>query len=320
MRASSPGGATPNSPAVISRSVPHTPTSSARIGTSPAPASGAGISATRAESGRPGRVISACMAANVILGAVAPVVTWLGQAGFRLEAGGRRLLIDPFFTDHEGRRYPPPSPDEHGTGVDWVLVTHEHLDHLDPASLRAVAERSPGVTVVAPAPLEGMVREACPDAAFVGVARGDRVPLGEAGSAAVVPAVHAVHPRDGYTDAARFVGYVLDLEGVGIYHAGDTLASDALLAALAPLRVDVALLPINGRTYFREQEDLAGNLDARDAVALATAIGASVLVPIHWDLFEGNTEWPGRAADAAAEAGAPLHVLTLRRGLPWTAG
>ena len=248
---------------------------------------------------------------------MAPVVTWLGQAGFLFEAAGRRILVDPFFSEHDGRRYPPPPVEG---DVDWLLVTHDHLDHLDPASLRAVAERSPQLTIVAPALLETMVREACPDAKFVGVARGDRVELGDASAATVVPAVHAVHPRDGYSDDPRFVGYVLELDGVSLYHAGDTLVTDAVVAALEGLSVDVALLPVNGRTYFREQADLAGNMDTRDAVALATRIGASVLVPIHWDLFEGNTEHPGRAADEAAETGAPLHVLTLRRGLPWTAG
>ena len=248
---------------------------------------------------------------------MAPVVTWLGQAGFLFEAAGRRILVDPFFSEHDGRRYPPPPVEG---DVDWLLVTHEHLDHLDPASLRAVTKRSPQLTIVAPAPLEPMVREASPDAKFAGVARGDRVELGDAGAATVVPAVHALDPRDGYADDSRFVGYVLELDGVSLYHAGDTLVTDAVVAALEGLTVDVALLPVNGRTYFREQADLAGNMDTRDAVALATRIGASVLVPIHWDLFEGNTEHPGRAADEAAETGAPLHVLTLRRGLPWTAG
>ena len=90
-----------------------------------------------------------------------------------------------------------------------------------------------------------------------------------------------------------------------------------MLDGLEGVRVDVALLPVNGRTFFRERRDLAGNLDARDAVALAVHCGASILVPIHWDLFEGNTERAGAAADAAAETGAPLHVMTLSRERPW---
>lgn len=52
-------------------------------------------------------------------------------------------------------------------------------------------------------------------------------------------------------------------------------------------------------------------------VALAVHCGAQILVPTHWDLFEGNTERAGAAADAADEAGARLHVVTLSRGRPW---
>jgi L-ascorbate 6-phosphate lactonase len=245
-----------------------------------------------------------------------PVLTWLGQAGFLVEAGGARLLVDPFFSEHEGRLFPPPPVDVFGARIDRVLVTHEHLDHLDPDSLRAIAARSPGVAVVAPESL----REQVAGMPFHGVRPGNRLDLPGGGAVRVVPAVHALHPSDGYSeggDPPRFVGYVLEVDGVAIYHGGDTIADDRVLAGLDRVRVDVALLPVNGRTYFREQQDLAGNLDARDAVALAAHCGASILVPLHWDLMEGNTERAGAAADAAAEAGAPVHVLTLSRERPW---
>jgi L-ascorbate 6-phosphate lactonase len=247
---------------------------------------------------------------------MALVVTWLGQASFRFDVGDRRILVDPFFAEHEARLYPPLSVDEHGTGVDWLLVSHPHIDHLDPYSLREVAARSPDLTVVAPAPLETEVREAS-DAGFVGVNRGDTVDLPGAGSLTVVPAVHGMTVADGYPDDPRFVGYVLELDGTTLYHAGDTIVTDALRAALTPLAIDVALLPVNGRTHYRELEGLVGNMGTRDAVALATEIGASILVPYHWDLFRGNTESPGRVVDDAVEADAPLHVFTLRRGAPW---
>jgi|1186.fasta_scaffold04648_3 L-ascorbate 6-phosphate lactonase len=245
-----------------------------------------------------------------------PVLTWLGQAGFLVEAGGARVLVDPFFSEHDGRQFPPPPVDVFGARIDRVLVTHEHLDHLDPESLRGVAARSPGVAVIAPEPL----REQVGELPFHGVRPGERLDLPGGGAVRVVRAVHAVHPRDGYSeggDPPRFVGYVLEVDGVAIYHGGDTIADDRVLAGLDDVRVDVALLPVNGRTFFREREDLAGNLDARDAVALAGHCGASTLVPLHWDLMSGNTERAGAAADAAAEAGAAVHVLTLSRGRPW---
>ena len=147
--------------------------------------------------------------------------------------------------------------------------------------------------------------------------RGDRIELPGAGAVTVVPAVHGMTVADSYPDDPRFVGYVLELEGTRFYHAGDTIVSDGLRAALEPLHVDVALLPVNGRTYYRELEGLVGNMGTRDAVILATEIGATILVPYHWDLFRGNTDRPGRVADDAVDAEAPLHVLTLRRGVPW---
>ena len=245
--------------------------------------------------------------------AMSVVVTWLGQASFRFDVGERRILVDPFYAEHEARLYPPPPVDGN---VDWLLVTHPHIDHLDPYSIREVAARTEGLTVVAPAPLEAMVRDAA-DVEFVGVDRGDRLELPDAGAVTVVPAIHGMTVADSYPDDPRFVGYVLELDGKRFYHAGDTIVSDGLRAALDPLRVDVALLPVNGRTYYRELEGLVGNMGPRDAVILATEIGATILVPYHWDLFRGNTEWPGRVVDDAVEAEAPLHVLTLRRGVPW---
>jgi L-ascorbate metabolism protein UlaG (beta-lactamase superfamily) len=198
-----------------------------------------------------------------------------------------------------------------------VLVTHEHLDHLDAAALPQIAARSPQLSVIAPAPLAPMVQEAAPGIPFTGVRPGDRLDVA-GGTVSVVPAIHAVHPSDGYSDGAgRFVGYVLELDGGALYHAGDTIAGDQLMAALEPLRIDVALLPVNGRAHFRERQDIAGNLDVRDAVALAARIGATTLVPIHWDLFKPNLERAGATADEAHVTQAPVHVVTLARGVRW---
>ena len=142
-----------------------------------------------------------------MVAAMSVVVTWLGQASFRFDVGGRRILVDPFFAEHEARLYPPLSVDEHGSDVDWLLVTHPHIDHLDPYSLREVAARSPGLKVIAPAPVEALVREAA-DVELVEVDRGDRLDLGP-DSVTVVPAIHGMTVEHGYPDDPAFVGYVL---------------------------------------------------------------------------------------------------------------
>ena len=72
-----------------------------------------------------------------------------------------------------------------------------------------------------------------------------------------------------------------------------------MTTALRPLGIEIALLPINGRDDEREALGIVGNMDAAEAVELAAEIGASILVPMHWDGFAGNTVEPHEAVEAA---------------------
>jgi L-ascorbate 6-phosphate lactonase len=242
------------------------------------------------------------------------VLTWLGQAGARLEIDGIHVLIDPWLSPHEDRLVPPPPLDLAADGVDVLLVTHEHLDHLDLPFLPQLLERSPSVRVVLPAPLAPLVEEHLPAPQLVPVQPSDGLEL-EGLSIDVTPAYHGVTMEDAYGDGSaidgrpRFVGYVLGAEE-RVYHAGDTIVTDELIAALGPLRIDVALLPINGRDAEREGRGIVGNMDAAEAVSLAIEIGATTLVPIHWDGFAGNTASPD---DAVAAAGDRLRVVVPER-------
>jgi L-ascorbate metabolism protein UlaG (beta-lactamase superfamily) len=241
-------------------------------------------------------------------------LTWLGQASFLVETDETRLLIDPWVSPGDGRLIEPPPLELVADGIDWVLVTHEHSDHLDVAFLRQVAERSPAARLVIPEPIVDLAEDVLPATT---VRPGDSIEVAEL-RVDVVPAWHGILPADAYTDGeGRFVGYVLHAPDVAVYYAGDTIPNDGLFAALDGKGVDVALLPINGRDFFREQRDLVGNCDAREAVQVALRMGASTLVPYHWDGFAGNTVRPGGASDEAAAADGPLHVLVLARLVPY---
>lgn len=177
-----------------------------------------------------------------------------------------------------------------------------------------VLERSPSARVVLPAPLVPLVEHVVPGSRTVAVQPHDTLDLGGL-EVHVLPAVHGVTMEDAYGDGSavggrpRFVGYVLGAER-RIYHAGDTIVTEAVTTALQPLGVDVALLPINGRDAAREARGIVGNMNAAEAVELALAVGATRLVPYHWDGFSGNTVPPGTAADAAASR---IHVVVPRR-------
>ena len=113
-------------------------------------------------------------------------------------------------------------------------------------------------------------------------------------------------------EGPRFVGYALGASRA-VYHAGDTIVTDALLEAIEPLGVEVALLPINGRDEEREARGIVGNMDAVEAVELALADRCVRARPHHWDGFEGNTVPPGSAVDAADGR---LHVAVPARSVP----
>jgi len=227
----------------------------------------------------------------------------LPQAGFVLRGNGTTLLIDAFLSPRPDRLVPASLAPESLTGIDAILATHEHRDHLDLIALPALAAASPNARVIVPAPIVERV------AAIVG---GDRV-IGATvdGEIAVraarvipVPACHGVDVSDAYTFGQelsgglhRYLGYVIDLGGVRVYHAGDTIRYDGMAERLRALRGDIALLPINGRRAEREARGFVGNMDHADAADLAAEAGIGALVPMHHDTIDGNT---GSVADLRA--------------------
>lgn len=244
-------------------------------------------------------------------------ITWLGQAGFRIEIDGTVVVVDPWLSPHEDRLIPPAPLDLAAKDVDVLLVTHEHLDHLDLPFLPSFLEHSPDARVVLPEAIAGLVDGVVPEAQLVLVRPHDVLEVAGV-EVHVTSAYHGVSAEDAYGDGSaigglpRFVGYVLGPDR-RIYHAGDTIVTDELTGALEQMAIAVALLPINGRDAEREARGIVGNMDALEAVDLALAVGAGTLVPYHWDGFAGNTVPPGSAVDAADSR---LHVLVPARFHP----
>ena len=115
----------------------------------------------------------------------------------------------------------------------------------------------------------------------------------------------------------RFLGFVIDLGGVRIYHAGDTIHFDGMEETLAPLGIDVALLPINGRDAERERRGIVGNLDHREAAWLGSRIDAGLLVPMHYDLFARNLGFPGALVETVGREFPDVPVLVPARDRPF---
>lgn len=232
-------------------------------------------------------------------------LAWLGQAGFVLRAPGVTALVDPFLSAHEGRRYESSVAPEEARGVDVVLCTHEHVDHFDAKSAPGIAAASAGAVFVVPSPIVDMVTEAgiAPDR-VIGVQPDEPLEL-DGITVRAVPARHGVTMEDAYGfgeelsgGLIRFLGYVIEIAGVRLYHAGDTIHYDGMEEQLRGLGVDLAMLPINGRDPAREAQDIVGNLSAREAAWLARAIGAEAVTPMHHDLFARNLGYPAHLVES----------------------
>ncbi len=160
---------------------------------------------------------------------------WLGQAGFIIEGGGRRVVIDPYLSDHLAVKYangpysherlmtPPVAPGAIGH-VDAVLITHGHSDHLDPGTLPALMEANPQAVMVAPAAIRDLAL------ARSGIAA-DRLRPIDAGetldlcTGLTVTATRAAHEKL-ETDAAgrhQFLGFRVGIHGARIFHSVDTI-------------------------------------------------------------------------------------------------
>ncbi len=249
---------------------------------------------------------------------------WLGQAGFVARGPEATVLIDPFLSPHRGRLYESALPPAEASGVDVVLCTHEHVDHFDAASAPAIAKASPGAVFVVPAPIVDMVTEAGIAAErVVGLQPGGPVEVAGV-TLRAMPAMHGVTMADAYGfgealsgGMIRFLGYVVDLGGVRLYHAGDTIHYEGMETRLRELSIDVALLPINGRDPEREGRDIVGNLSEREAAWLAGEIDAGVLIPMHHDLFERNRGYPAHVVESVEREHPGTAVLVPPREVPF---
>jgi L-ascorbate metabolism protein UlaG (beta-lactamase superfamily) len=231
----------------------------------------------------------------------------LGQAGFALRSRDQFVLIDPFLSPSPNRLIDAVVDPRGLLGVGVVLATHEHGDHLDLPTWALIAEASPNARFVVPEPLKPLVIEMGIDGdRVVGASIGTPIMVGDV-RATPVPARHAVGIEDGYSlgdqehGTPRFVGYVVEIDGARVYHAGDTLADEIMVRAVRELHPDIALLPINGRDPGRERRGIVGNLSPDEAAGLAAQLSVALAIPMHFDTIRGNLGHPDAFVRAMRE-------------------
>jgi L-ascorbate metabolism protein UlaG (beta-lactamase superfamily) len=230
-------------------------------------------------------------------------LAWLGQAGFLIRHGQSRILTDPYLSNrlaakHGGtefsheRMMPPPLQAAEFQELDLVFCTHRHGDHMDPDTLTVLAKNNPQCRFIVPrAELKFALECGLAESRLVPVTDGESIRLGNALEFHAVAAAHETFQVNANGDH-HFLGFVLRFGNTLIYHSGDSLVYEGLSENLRTMHIDLALLPVNGRSNYLSERGIVGNMNFDEAAALCLAAGIPWLIPMHFGMFAFNTVAP----------------------------
>jgi len=191
--------------------------------------------------------------------ALAESIQWFGQASVKLQYSGKTIYIDPFSLKVNDK-------------ADVIFITHSHFDHYSEEDIKKIA--TPETTLYCPVELTEKANK-LGLANIIGIAPGYESEWKRIGIKAV-PAYN-IAKTDKHPKEKKWVGYVLTLGHVKIYHAGDT----ERIPEMKSIKCDIILLPL-GQTYTMNS--------VNDAVNAVIDTEATVAIPIHYGMYEGKAE------------------------------
>ncbi len=218
-----------------------------------------------------------------------PQATWIGHSSYLLSIAGEAVLIDPVFAEKVGYSYArhgkPGLLPEQLPPVRAILISHNHYDHLNLASLRAI---EPQATLIAPQGMKGYLRKRCPHAAIVELDWWQSTRMGPL-EITFVPARHWSSRLLVGRNRSRWGGYIIQGNGYTVYHAGDSAWFEgfAEIAARFP-KIDAAFMPIGAYEplWFMQNHHMTPE-QSGDAFL---AVQAQRMIPMHYGTFQMTDE------------------------------
>ena len=223
-------------------------------------------------------------------------IQWLGQGGFAFKShDGGVLVVDPYLSDSAnadgtaGRLADiPVRPKD--VRLDYLFLTHDHVDHTDPHSAPAIAQANPDAPVICPpSSCRHLTKLGVPSAQITTAMPGQSLEF----PGFVAHVVAAQHTEDSVGYVFEFANGGSETDSVSVYITGDTEYNDSLAAAVEEFGPEVLLVPINGRW---------GNMDAAQAARLTAEIAPREVIPMHFGMFAENTADPAEFLSHLAAA------------------
>ena len=246
-------------------------------------------------------------------------VTWLGHSTTLLEIDGRRVLLDPMwgvraspFTFAGPKRfYPPPLSLADLPAPDVVLISHDHYDHLDMSTVRALAAR--GARFVVPLGIGvHLLAWNVPASSVVELDWWNAITIGGL-TVTATPSRHFSGRGIGGQDRTLWAGWSIAGPRHRVYYSGDTALDDTMIeigTRLGPF--DLAMIEVG--EYDALWPDV--HLGPEQAVRAHQLVRGDVMLPVHWAGFDlalhGWTEPIERVLAAAAATG--VRVATPQPG------
>lgn len=199
-------------------------------------------------------------------------IRFLGQSGYIIKTENTEIMIDPYLSDSVNRiagrpRMLPIPINPENISCDVVICTHNHLDHLDPDTIKYINNEQFFLTTN-----EGKIElKKWGKTNVIALNTDSSITVGDF----EITAVFADHSVEAF-------GLIVKAENKTLYFSGDTLYNEKLLE-IAKYKPDITFICINGRL---------GNMNVNEALITAKRIGAKINIPNHYDMFASNSENP----------------------------
>lgn len=222
-----------------------------------------------------------------------PVVTWIGQATFLIQIDGVNILTDPIFYDLSyffPRLAPPGIAPKNLPRIDFILISHDHRDHMEKHSMRALLPHKP--TVLAP---QGLGRRLA-RWGFTQVSEhswGDKLsyitPSGKKIEFSFLPAAHWAGCNLFNINKSKFGSWMIEHDLHTIYFAGDSSYGKHFQEIGQNFKsIQTALMPISPIEPRHLVEH--AHLDGTQAIQAFVDLQAEQFIPMHWGTFQFGIE------------------------------